>query len=131
MESMKKQRIFKRKRESSNKRFNPRKDRDKMYDSTWSIYARIFLNVNKNCYACGKHASVVDHLVPHKGDEALFKKVDNHIPLCKKHHDTITALFDRHDIPKYKEKLEYLAKIRLETGTTSVVRVLPRYGERK
>ena len=108
--------------------FNPRKNRDRLYDWKWDKYRFVFLKTNPKCYACGERATVVDHLVAHKGDEKLFKKVDNHIPLCKFDHDTITAKYDRHEPQKYKEKLEYLAKRRSAKGVVTAVKVLPKYG---
>lgn len=126
---MKKPKIFTRPRFKT-KTFNPRKDRDSLYDTEWATYSKSFLRINPKCYACGRPSEVVDHLMAHKGKESLFKMLNNHIPLCKSHHDKITARFDRHEPPLYKEKLEYLAKVRLETGTTLVVRVLPHYGKK-
>ena len=32
-------------------------------------------------------ATVVDHIVAHKGDKALFWNTDNHRALCRAHHD--------------------------------------------
>ena len=37
---------------------------------------------------------MVDHLVPHKGDEILFEKLGNHIPLCIACHNYVTGKFD-------------------------------------
>lgn len=39
-------------------------------------------------------ASIVDHIIPHKGDKQLFWDRDNWQPLCKKHHDRKTATED-------------------------------------
>lgn len=39
-------------------------------------------------------ASVVDHIVPHRGDKALFWQRDNWQPLCKQCHDIKTATED-------------------------------------
>lgn len=55
----------------------------------------LFLAENRRCYLCNDAATVVDHLCPHKGEFNLFWKRDNYIPLCKRHHDTATQLFDR------------------------------------
>jgi len=120
---------FKPKRGTGNS-FNARKKRDILYDSVWNHYRIVFLKINPRCYACGARATVVDHLVAHKGDKELFTKVDNHIPLCKHDHDTITAKFDRVEPPNYQGKLEYLAKRRVQTSTTITVKVLPHYGSR-
>jgi 5-methylcytosine-specific restriction endonuclease McrA len=40
-------------------------------------------------------AKVVDHIVPHEGDEALFWDQANWQPLCKTCHDTTKAQEER------------------------------------
>jgi 5-methylcytosine-specific restriction endonuclease McrA len=42
------------------------------------------------CKTQGKvtEATVVDHIIPHKGDEALFWDIHNWQSLCKRHHDS-------------------------------------------
>lgn len=39
-------------------------------------------------------ASVVDHIVPHKGDQKLFWRRSNWQSLCKRCHDVKTATED-------------------------------------
>jgi 5-methylcytosine-specific restriction protein A len=39
-------------------------------------------------------ATVVDHIIPHKGDRVLFYAPDNWQSLCKGHHDIKTATED-------------------------------------
>jgi 5-methylcytosine-specific restriction endonuclease McrA len=34
-------------------------------------------------------ASVVDHKIPHRGDQVLFWSEDNWQPLCKRCHDSV------------------------------------------
>ena len=77
------------------RKHNGRANIDAMYDKDWERYRKRFLAVNSECYACGSLAIVVDHLMPHQGDEKLFKKLDNHIPLCIVCHNTATSLFDK------------------------------------
>ena len=36
-------------------------------------------------------ATVVDHIIPHKGNRKLFWDMNNWQPLCKFHHDQKTA----------------------------------------
>ena len=36
-------------------------------------------------------ATVVDHIVPHRGDKKLFWDQSNWQPLCKEHHDKKTG----------------------------------------
>jgi 5-methylcytosine-specific restriction protein A len=54
------------------------------------------------CAKAGKRtpATVVDHVLPHRGDWALFVDESNLQSLCKYHHDQKTALEmarDRHE----------------------------------
>ena len=118
-------------RTTAGKKFNGRKSLDMMYDHVWEAYRRKFLALNPECYACGKPSAVVDHLKPHQGDWALFKKLDNHIPLCIVCHNTVTTLFDR----KYKagnpitDKIKWLNRKRVPglEWTPRRVKVLASY----
>ncbi|MBK9704528.1 MAG: HNH endonuclease [Betaproteobacteria bacterium] len=49
------------------------------------------------CEAAGRltAASVVDHVVPHRGDQALFWDVGNWQPLCKPCHDGAKQSLER------------------------------------
>ncbi|RTL05268.1 HNH endonuclease [Candidatus Dependentiae bacterium] len=115
-------------RKSGAKQFNPHKKSDLMYSSKeWVEYRKIFLEINPLCYSCGISATAVDHVVPHKGNVALFEKLDNHIPLCTRCHNTCTALFDRHAIPKTQEKLVWLQKNRELKDVRIRIKVLSKY----
>lgn len=64
------------------------------YGAKWQAYRRRFLQQHPLCLLCGgegriEPATVVDHVVPHKGDQRLFWDASNHRPLCKPHHDRI------------------------------------------
>lgn len=41
-------------------------------------------------------ASVVDHIVAHKGDQVLFWDTDNWQALCKPHHDSTKQAEETH-----------------------------------
>lgn len=65
----------------------------------WVRARRYFLNRNPLCVRCmevGKlvDASVVDHIIPHKGNPKLFWKQTNWQALCKGCHDRKTAKED-------------------------------------
>lgn len=113
------------------RKFNGRKNIDEMYDAKWEAYRKRFLALNRECYACGKPAEVVDHLIPHQGNEFLFKKTDNHIPLCTADHNRVTGLFDQ----RYRagdpiaKKVDWLNRRRVPTEDWSPkkVKVLPSY----
>lgn len=69
------------------------------YGFRWRIASKAFLARNPLCIECMKHrrlvaATVTDHIVPHKGDPALFWNQDNWQPLCKPCHDRKTAVAD-------------------------------------
>lgn len=66
------------------------------YDSKWTAFRAAFLVRHPLCARCPvpTPATVVDHVVPHKGDRKLFWKKGNHQALCKSCHDRKTATED-------------------------------------
>jgi 5-methylcytosine-specific restriction protein A len=61
------------------------------YDARWRKYRLWFLQQHPLCVDCLKQgktvaATVVDHIVPHRGDETLFWATDNHQSMCESHH---------------------------------------------
>jgi 5-methylcytosine-specific restriction protein A len=69
------------------------------YDSRWRKARLSFLADHPLCAQCeqaGKTeaATVVDHVVSHKGDQSLFWDSSNWRPLCKRCHDVKTATTD-------------------------------------
>lgn len=69
------------------------------YDRNWRIASKAYLARNPLCVECLKQrrlvaATVTDHIVPHKGDPALFWNQDNWQALCKPCHDHKTAISD-------------------------------------
>lgn len=102
-----------------------------MYKTTeWQAYRLRFLEINPRCYNCGEHATVVDHLTPHLGDEKLFRQLDNHIPLCESCHNKATALWDRKFVVggSIRNKVEWMVWNRAAKNLTFKVKVLPYYG---
>ena len=70
--------------------------RQKMYDRSWKRVRKIHLNSNPLCVECEKKgrvglATVVDHIIPHRGSRELFDDTSNYQSLCKRHHDQKTA----------------------------------------
>lgn len=69
------------------------------YSSEWRITSRAYLARNPLCVECMKQrrvvaATVTDHIIPHRGDPALFWDPINWQALCKSCHDRKTALHD-------------------------------------
>lgn len=66
------------------------------YGKAWQKARREYLNAHPLCVECMKEgvyhkATVVDHIVPHRGDEKLFWDRTNWQALCKRHHDIKTG----------------------------------------
>lgn len=70
----------------------------KLYDKQqWRKMRKHHLENNPLCAYCLKLgitelATVVDHIVPHKGDEALMFEPSNLQSLCKRCHDSVKAV---------------------------------------
>jgi 5-methylcytosine-specific restriction protein A len=69
------------------------------YGSRWRVARKRFLELNPLCAECNRvgrltAATIVDHIVPHKGDISLFWDMDNREAICKSHHDQKTASQD-------------------------------------
>ena len=67
------------------------------YDSKWRGARLRFLRENPLCTQCRKRgkftpATVVDHIIPHRGDRRLFWDKNNWQPLCKSCHDRKTGM---------------------------------------
>ena len=76
------------------------------YGSRWQRESKAFLQAHPLCVRClasGKYvrATVVDHIVPHRGDQKLFWDRGNWQPLCKHCHDTKTMTEDRYQEFRY------------------------------
>jgi 5-methylcytosine-specific restriction protein A len=76
------------------------------YDSRWRKARNIFLKAHPLCTECLKQgkvtqATVVDHVVPHRGDKVLFWDECNWQSLCKSCHDKKTMTEDRHQAYKF------------------------------
>ncbi|MFR8915662.1 MAG: HNH endonuclease, partial [Oscillospiraceae bacterium] len=66
------------------------------YDAKWRRARKRFLRSHPLCANCLSQgvltpATVVDHIVPHRGDRALFWDEKNWQPLCKSCHDRKTG----------------------------------------
>ena len=71
------------------------------YDGRWRKARKRFLSIHPFCVRCLEEkkmtkATVVDHIVPHRGDRELFWDESNWQPLCKRHHDRKTMTEDRY-----------------------------------
>lgn len=60
------------------------------YNSAWNTARKGYLIQNPICVMCGRPATEVDHIIPHKGDYKLFWDVTNWQSLCHECHSQKT-----------------------------------------
>lgn len=77
------------------------------YGPAWRKASKAFLQAHPLCEECRKQgkfvkATVVDHIVPHRGDEELFWDRSNWRPLCKWCHDRKTKKEDQMPLYYYR-----------------------------
>nr|WP_321457433.1 HNH endonuclease signature motif containing protein [uncultured Cohaesibacter sp.] len=70
------------------------------YSYQWRKARELFLLDNPYCAECAKHginrpATVVDHIIAHKGDPVLFWTRENWQPLCENCHNSIKQRLER------------------------------------
>jgi len=78
------------------------------YTYKWQKASKAYLKKHPLCAECARKtpprfekATVVDHIIPHKGDKKLFWDRENWQPLCKQCHDRKTAREDRTTVYHY------------------------------
>lgn len=69
------------------------------YDARWQRASKMYLREHPLCVQCQEEgrvtaATVVDHIIPHKGNYELFWDESNWQSSCKTHHDIKTAKED-------------------------------------
>ena len=69
------------------------------YSAAWQRARLGWLAAHPLCVRCEaagvvEAATVVDHIVPHRGDKTLFWDRDNWQSLCDRHHNVKTAMED-------------------------------------
>lgn len=90
--------------------------RERGYTARWDRAAAAFKRDNPLCIGCEavdrvELASVVDHVIPHKGDDALFWDQANWQPCCTKHHDIVKQQLER----QYEQGLLNAADLLLDS----------------
>lgn len=65
---------------------------DRGYDHRWRAARELHLLLHPLCEYCKREGittagTVVDHIIPHRGDQTLFWDRDNWQTLCDPHHD--------------------------------------------
>ena len=70
------------------------------YNHEWRKARLEYLTMHPHCRECAKHgltrlATVVDHVIPHRGDKRLFWHRANWQPLCQPCHDSTKQRLER------------------------------------
>ena len=76
------------------------------YGRQWRKAREAYLEAHPLCVECEKEgryvkATVVDHIIPHRGNQLLFWDAGNWQSLCKHHHDVKTKTTDREYIEQH------------------------------
>jgi len=96
--------------------------RSRGYGARWEAARAVFLAEHPLCLGCEAMGRVVptvivDHVVPHRGDEALFWDEGNWQPVCEWHHamvkQRLEGLFDRRAITAADLRLDSRAAVDL------------------
>lgn len=78
------------------------------YGHRWRKESKAYLAVHPWCVnlgeGCTRLATLVDHITPHRGDQALFDDMKNWQPLCSHCHNT------------YKQRIETAGPLRDHRG---------------
>ena len=71
--------------------------RERGYDHEWRKARIAFLADHPHCAmpGCTEPATTVDHIIPHRGDRALFWNRANWQPLCAHHHNSTKQRAER------------------------------------
>lgn len=91
---------------SNEEKFNSRLSASKRgYGHKWRKARNLFLMEHPLCCFCDKkgevvEASVVDHIVPHKGNDKLFWDVNNWQALCKTCHQSTKQFIENRGYSK-------------------------------
>jgi 5-methylcytosine-specific restriction endonuclease McrA len=89
-------------REESSRAYDQQRGsaRERGYSRKWDKASISFLRKHRICEACEKAGvlqatEVTDHIVPHKGDMALFWDRSNWQACCRWHHDVVKQILER------------------------------------
>lgn len=65
------------------------------YNGTWAKARKEYLTRQPFCARCGARANVVDHKIPHRGDQAIFWDKTRWQPLCTPCHSGAKQRLER------------------------------------
>ena len=68
--------------------------RERGYTSDWQKARAEYLRIHPDCAMCGAPATVVDHIIPHRGNKALFWDRYNWQALCATCHSRAKQKFE-------------------------------------
>lgn len=65
------------------------------YTSAWDKARAAFLSIHRRCRFCGEPSTVVDHIIPHRGDKERFWDRANWQALCGTCHNSAKQKAER------------------------------------
>lgn len=65
------------------------------YDHKWRKARAEYLLNHSDCRMCANSATTIDHIIPHRGDRALFWNGNNWQPLCTPCHNSVKQRQER------------------------------------
>lgn len=84
-------------------RSDKRTSSERGYNSRWRKARESYLKSHPLCVMCEEQnkivvATVVNHIIPHKGDQSLFWDKSNWQAVCKLHHDSTIQRQEKQNI---------------------------------
>lgn len=84
------------------------------YGHNWRVARAAYLAANPLCVYCQADgrvtaADVVNHKIPHRGDQALFWDRSNWESLCKRHHDSDAQMAEKSG--KVRTKFDHQGRV--------------------
>lgn len=69
------------------------------YDTKWQRESKAYLATHRTCVRCGSPSTLVDHVIPHKGDQRLFWSRSNWQAMCTPCHSRAKQTDERRQAP--------------------------------
>ena len=90
-------------RQEQNREYDSRRGsfRERGYSTHWDVAALAFRRVHPLCLGCEaigrvKPSALVDHVIPHKGDQGLMWDQANWQACCQWHHDVVKQRLEQY-----------------------------------
>jgi 5-methylcytosine-specific restriction endonuclease McrA len=95
------------------------------YSHEWTQASLEFRRQHSKCLGCGNPATIVDHVVPHRGDQKVFWDKRNWQPSCEQCHKRVKSILEKrwsnaelhiNDLWLSSPQAQRLIKVRIPRG---------------